>query len=96
MSSHSGQGSLSLNAKAASMALLASFVGNRLGRVVVDKTGLTGAYDFTLQWAPDQATDSALPPLVTALKEQLGLRLESQKSPVQVFVIDRLERPVDN
>jgi uncharacterized protein (TIGR03435 family) len=78
------------------MPLLASYVGNRLGRIVVDRTGLTGAYDFTLEWAPDEKPDSPAPSLVTALREQLGLRLESLKSPVEVLVIDSIDRPSEN
>jgi uncharacterized protein (TIGR03435 family) len=83
-------------ATATSMDLLAKYLGNRLGRIVVDKTGLSGAYDFTLEWAPDQSPDSSAPSLTTALREQLGLRLESQKAPVEVLVIDRIERPSAN
>jgi uncharacterized protein (TIGR03435 family) len=83
-------------ATATSMDLLAKYLGNRLGRIVVDKTGLSGDYDFTLEWAPDAAADSTAPPLVTALREQLGLRLESQKAPVEVLVIDAISRPSEN
>jgi uncharacterized protein (TIGR03435 family) len=75
---------------------LAGYVGNRLGRIVVDKTGLTTPYDFKLQWAPDEAPDSPAPPLLNALRDQLGLRLESQKSPVACVVIDRIARPAEN
>jgi uncharacterized protein (TIGR03435 family) len=78
------------------MEMLAGYIGNRLGRIVVDQTGLNGRFDFTLDWAPDQATNSSAPSLVTALREQLGLRLESQRSPVEVLVIDRIERPSEN
>ena len=83
-----------LSATGASMALLAGYVGNRLGRIVVDKTGLNGSYDFTLNWA--QEDNPSAPSLVTALREQLGLRLESQKSPMEVVVIDGIERPSEN
>jgi uncharacterized protein (TIGR03435 family) len=79
-----------------SMELLASYLGNRLGRIVVDQTGLTGSYDFTLEWAPDDAPDSPAPSLVTALREQLGLRLEPQKAPVEILVIDSIARPSGN
>jgi uncharacterized protein (TIGR03435 family) len=78
------------------MQMLAGYVGNRLGAIVQDKTGLTEAYDFTLEWTPDKAQDAAAPSLVTALREQLGLRLEQQKSPVEVLVIDAIERPSEN
>ena len=83
----------------------------RLGRTVLDKTGLTGKYDFTLQWTPDDAavstpssgapneqtappaSDQFGPSFFTAIQEQLGLKLESQKTPVEVIVIDHVERP---
>jgi uncharacterized protein (TIGR03435 family) len=63
------------------------------GRNVVDKTGLTGGYDFELTFIPDQTADTTGPSLFTAMQEQLGLKLESQRAPVEVLVIDRLERP---
>jgi uncharacterized protein (TIGR03435 family) len=70
------------------------------GRLVVDKTGLTGKYDFTLKWTPDAGTDApaadAGPSLFTALQEELGLRLESTRAPVDVIVIDQAEMPTAN
>jgi uncharacterized protein (TIGR03435 family) len=89
------------------MAQLASWLKVFLfaGRPVVDKTGLAGEYDFTLHWAPDpQATagiekDAVPAPnasgqaLQAALRTQLGLRLESQKAPVTMFLIEHAERP---
>lgn len=76
-----------------------------LGRTVVDKTGLAGKYDVETQWTLDQA----LPPrdgppakidltgvLLTAIPEQLGLRLESQRGPVEIFFIDSAEKPGEN
>jgi uncharacterized protein (TIGR03435 family) len=86
--------------------LLALNLSNLLGRRVVDKTGLTAKYDFELKWTPDPAQPDAggfggppdpnAPSLFTALPEQLGLRLESQKGPVEMFVIDRVEKPSEN
>ena len=78
------------------MSELASNLGNQLGRFVTDQTGLAGHYDFVLDWDPDQGVDSTKPSLFTALKEQLGLKLESRKGPVQVLVIDSVERPSEN
>lgn len=95
MNTHGGKGKSQLVATAVSMAALANYVGNRLGRIVLDRTGLSESYDFVLEWAPD-GSDSSAPSLVTALREQLGLRLESQKGPVQVLVIDSLEKPSEN
>ena len=64
-------------------------------RPVIDRTALTGSYTWTLEWAPDDAPDANgdLPSLMTALVEQLGLKLESTKGPVEVIVIDHVERP---
>ena len=76
-----------------------------LDRPVVDKTGLPGTFDFDLEWTPDDSqfggqlhplTDSPKPGLFAALQEQLGLRLESTKGPVEVLVIDRVSRPSAN
>jgi len=72
------------------------------GRLVVDKTGLTGKYDFTLKWAPDSGpgddppSTDAEPALFTALQEELGLRLESKKNPVDMIVIDGAVLPTSN
>jgi bla regulator protein blaR1 len=88
----------------------------RLGRDVVDQTGLKGNYDFDLKWAPDQSrpemmmgpeggklgadnappTDTSGPSLFTAVQEQLGLKLESRKGPVDILVIDQAERPTED
>ena len=62
------------------------------GRIVLDKTELTKSYDFTLEWAPDDSFDPIAPSLFTAWKEQLGLRLEPRRIPVEVLVIDRIEK----
>lgn len=66
-------------------------------RPVSDKTGLTGLYDFTLTFNPnlnpDAAVDPDAPHLFTALREQLRLRLVSQRGPAEVVVIDRIEKP---
>jgi uncharacterized protein (TIGR03435 family) len=68
------------------------------GRLVEDKTGLTGVYDFTLHYSASEPPppDSTEPSLYTALEEQLGLKLEPTKGPVQVLVIDSVERPSAN
>jgi uncharacterized protein (TIGR03435 family) len=70
-------------------------------RLVVDQTGLKGSYAIELQWARDVAggtlePDTSRPSLFTAVREQLGLRLESAKLPVKVFVIDEVQRPGEN
>jgi hypothetical protein len=68
-------------------------------RPVIDRTSLTGRYDFTLRWTYDlsQESESGAPPsLFTAIKEQLGLRVDAVKGPAEVFVIDHVERPSQN
>ena len=69
------------------------------GRTVVNRTGLTGIYDVELRWTPDSvqpAADDAPPGLVTALREQLGLKLDSDTMTLDFLVIDAAERPVEN
>lgn len=83
------------------MQRFAEFLTDEAGRPVVDKTALSGAYDMTLDWAVDNsanASDTANgPSLFTALQEQLGLKLESTKGPVETIVVDRAERtPTEN
>jgi uncharacterized protein (TIGR03435 family) len=68
-------------------------------RPIVDQTGLTGRYDITLHYTPDESrsTDPNAPPgLFTAIQEQLGLKLEPVKAPAEVFVIEHAERPSEN
>ena len=74
----------------------ASFLGGRLDRTVLDKTGLTGSYDVKLDWSPDLSEDTGSASIFTALQDQLGLKLESGKGPVEMIVIDNLERPTEN
>jgi len=105
-----------LHAASVSMEFFAGWLSGRAdtgGRVVVDKTGLKGIYDFTLKWTPMEmaaggaaesngsaagghADDATEPSLLTALEERLGLKLEAQKAPVEVLVIDHVERPSAN
>jgi uncharacterized protein (TIGR03435 family) len=84
----------SVEANAWSMASFAGALRSSAGRVVVDRTGLTGAYDLKLEWAPDPAdTTDSRPSLFSALQEELGLKLQASKAPLQIPVIDRIERP---
>jgi uncharacterized protein (TIGR03435 family) len=80
----------------AATALLVSLLENQLDKRVFDETGLTGKYKFNLTFAPEKAVDSPLPSLFTALQEQAGLKLEARRRPVDVIVIDRIERPTEN
>jgi uncharacterized protein (TIGR03435 family) len=74
---------------------LAELLSQVTGRVVTDKTGLTGSFDFDLQWATDHPQDQPTdaPSIFTAVREQLGLRLDSQRGSVTVLVIDALQQP---
>jgi uncharacterized protein (TIGR03435 family) len=70
-----------------------------LDRTVVDKTGLKGTYDFHLRWSPEMAgtpDSDALPSIFTALQEQLGLKLQPNKGPVQTLVVEHIDRPTEN
>jgi bla regulator protein blaR1 len=122
----------SLAASSVPMTELARSLSQRLGRIVIDRTGLTGLYDFEVTFAPDSAggfggpgggpggpggggavvlggggapppgappvppVDPNAPSLFTALQEQLGLRLDSVRAPVDVIVIDSVERPTED
>jgi bla regulator protein BlaR1 len=96
---------------AAPIAILVNVLSQQLGRSVIDKTGLAGKYDFTLTYTPDAAQSAAFgppgpdappppdpngPSIFTAIQEQLGLKLESAKGPVDVLVIDHAEKPGAN
>lgn len=125
MTMNGGQMTMVMNG--ASIAMLVNTLSRSLGREVVDKTGLTGEYDFTLHYTPNAATpmpNSAAsssptsgasgaapsaptaaastlpadpgPTIFAALQEQLGLKLESTKGPVEIIVIDHVERPSQN
>ena len=105
-----------LTAQGVDLWFVAKQLSQQLGRTVQDKTGLTGKYDFTLQWKPDRdpspmpgappageqgpgatlSTDSSEASIFTAVQEQLGLKLESRKAPVEVLVIDHVEAPSEN
>jgi uncharacterized protein (TIGR03435 family) len=77
---------------------LPSMLSRELDRPVVDKTGLTGNYDFTLMFTPatEGTSDSQYPSIFTAIEEQLGLKLQTDKAPLDVLVIDRMEKPTEN
>ena len=76
------------------ISLFANGLSLNLERAVVDRTGLTGNWAFELTYAPEPSPDSDAPSLFTAIQEELGLKLESTKGPVEVLVIDRVERPM--
>lgn len=106
------------------MSLLVRLLSEQVGRPVLDKTGLTGNYDFALQWKPDpslvsptpmfkgfeggqlkngqqedtgtSSAESSKPSIFTAVQDQLGLKLEPQKAPAEILVIDHIEPPAEN
>ena len=102
-----------MTGQAVSLTYLILHLSQQVGRIVVDKTGLAGNYDFSIQFTPEQGgmpvapsdtpPGASLPPsdpsassIFTAVQEQLGLKLESGKGPVEIVVIDRIERPSGN
>jgi uncharacterized protein (TIGR03435 family) len=96
MNTETHRGTSHFAATASTLDVLAKWIGNRVGRIVLDQTGLEGAFDFSLTWSPNPGPDSADPALPTAINEQLGLRLVSGKAPVEVLVIDGIRRPTAN
>ncbi|HTS48220.1 MAG TPA: TIGR03435 family protein [Bryobacteraceae bacterium] len=105
----------SMQFQASGLGLLAYQLSLQLGRTVIDKTGLTGQYDFRLEWAPEPGqggpesiglppdpslkfppADPNRPSLFTAIREQLGLRLDSEQGPVDMIVIDSVSKPTEN
>jgi len=81
--------------------LFASMLQSPTGSPVIDKTGITGNYDFDLKFAPANAregsADAALPDIFTAVQEQFGLKLVPQKVPVDFLVVDHVDRtPTEN
>jgi uncharacterized protein (TIGR03435 family) len=92
----------SFDGTSASMADVANMLSYPLGRTVVDKTGIEGKFRIHLTYAPDEvaggaaASPDAGPSIFTALQEQAGLKLESTKGPIEVLVIDHVEKPSEN
>ena len=100
-------GIAAIKAQGVGMELLARFLAVRAQADVVDRTGLTGRYDFTLRWelmpastavgqTPGSVPLSNIASLFTALQEQLGLRLEREKVVGETFVIEHADKPTEN
>jgi uncharacterized protein (TIGR03435 family) len=98
-----------LTCQAVGMTELTRILSQRLGHNVLDKTGLTGKYDLAMEWPPEDrpgpmseggeggnAAESSGPSIFTVIEEQLGLKLESHKTAVEVLVIDHVEAPSAN
>jgi len=83
--------------KGSPVGTLAQIIARQLRRPVIDKTNLTGPFDFELDWVNSNApTDEVGPSVFTALQEQVGLKLESSKAPVEVLVIESVQKPSEN
>jgi uncharacterized protein (TIGR03435 family) len=90
------------------MDVFATVLSRQFDRDVLNRTGLPGKYDFDLNWTPDSgpcpaaadsqaaADSSGLPSIFSALQQELGLKLESGKGPVELLIIDHVERPSEN
>lgn len=113
-------GAGNLVGNAVTLSWFATMLSQRLDRLIVDKTNLTGRYDIRLQWTPNAGEypydlggsrlptsiidmngttvtlDPNGPSIFSAMQEQLGLKLESSKAPVELLVIDHVERPSEN
>jgi uncharacterized protein (TIGR03435 family) len=117
---HSGAGMMlvgngTLTGQGVPLVNLVRLLTRALGRTVIDKTGLTSKYDFTLKWTEERQApmfkgtegsqpgtggistpESSGPSIFTAVQEQLGLKLESEKGPVDILIIDHVEKPSEN
>jgi bla regulator protein blaR1 len=108
-------GNGTLTAQGVPLVNLVRLLTRELGRTVIDKTGLTSKYDFTLKWTEEREApmfkgtegsqpgtggtsvpESSGPSIFTAVQEQLGLKLESEKGPVDILIIDHVEKPSEN
>jgi len=76
------------------IAALAQSLSGNAGRMIVDKTGLTGKYDMDLKWSPEenQSSDDSGPSIFTAVQEQLGLKFESTRAPMETIVVEHIDR----
>lgn len=92
-----------LNGNGIELDNLAYSLSGQVGRLIVNNTGLDGKYTIDLKWQPDsmgagtaESNAEPLPDLFTALEEQLGLKLEPAKAPVDVYIVDHVEKPSEN
>ena len=108
MSTNMNNGKAQMTARRIPMQHLANVLSGQLSRPVLDRTGLMGKYNFKMDWSADMsargpdaaadanAADPSGPSIFTAVQEQLGLRLESTKGPVEIIVIDSAEKASEN
>jgi uncharacterized protein (TIGR03435 family) len=105
---NSGRGHMT--ATRISMQRLSEFLSRQVDRPVLDMTGLKGVFDLTLDWTPDESLSAKKPgegevaidapkspSLLTALQEQLGLKLQARRAPIEILVVDHAEKvPTEN
>jgi uncharacterized protein (TIGR03435 family) len=103
MNVSANDGQVQITARGATLGPLTKALADLVGRPVLDKTGLTGSFDFTVRYtsdlgqqAPGAGDGTECPSIFTALQEQIGLRLEGQRGPVEVLVIDGAEHASEN
>lgn len=96
MSKNSSGSRAVMKASKMSMADIAAGLNRQVGRPVEDHTGLTGNFDFQIEWAPEETSDSIDPSLFTVLKEQLGLKLQPARGTAETIVIDQVRHPSAN
>ena len=101
MRTNSSNGKINVIGTGAPVLALVQMIGGQLRRPVIDKTNLTGLFDFELNFElnwfnPNAPTDEVGPSVFTALQEQVGLKLESSKAPVEVLVIESVQKPSEN
>jgi len=96
ISSSTGSGKAAITGTKIDIARLVEYLAQQAGRPVIDNTGLQGEYDFRVEWATDEAKDSSGPSVFAALQEQLGLKLEATKGPIETIIVDRAEKPSEN
>ena len=82
-----------LRAGSVPMANLTATLSSVAQRMVVDRTGLTGGFDFDLTFSMEQSADTVNPSVFTAVQEQLGLKLDSVRIPMDVLIVDSIDRP---
>jgi uncharacterized protein (TIGR03435 family) len=97
MNNDGNNGKSKLTGQRVSMPRLADFLSRQLDRPVIDMTELPGVFDLKLEWADERQATAEGPSLFTALQEQLGLKLEARKLPVEILVVDHVAKvPTEN
>jgi uncharacterized protein (TIGR03435 family) len=104
----SGAGLHQMRGQSVPLSTIAKVLTGQAGRIVIDRTGIAGSFDYQLEWVPDPANMPMIngakpdgskldgPSIFTAVQEQLGLKLEATKGPVEILVIERAEKAAEN